>query len=226
MSYRSLRFTLAFATAVLSTGAAFAQEKVVHVYNWSDYIDPSILEDFTKETGIKVVYDVYDGNEVLETKLLAGNSGYDVVAPTSPFLARQIKGRCLSEARQVEASELKNMWPEITTRLAQYDPGNEYAVNYMWGTTGIGYNVAKVKAALGEVKIDSWDVLFQAGKCQEAAILRHQYSRRFRRDLCDCHELHRQESRQQGHCRSRGWRRCLQSDPPLREDVQLIGLYR
>jgi len=173
MSYRSLRFTLAFATAVLSAGAAFAQEKVVHVYNWSDYIDPSILEDFTKETGIKVVYDVYDGNEVLETKLLAGNSGYDVVAPTSPFLARQIKAGVYLKLDKSKLPNLKNMWPEITTRLAQYDPGNEYADNYMWGTTGIGYNVAKVKAALGDVKVDSWDILFKpenAKKLQSCGI--------------------------------------------------------
>lgn len=162
MKHRSLRFSLAVAAAVLAAGTAFAQEKVVHVYNWSDYIDPAILEEFTKETGIKVVYDVYDGNEVLETKLLAGNSGYDVVAPTSPFLARQIKAGVYQKLDKSKLPNIKNMWPEITTRLAQYDPSNEYAINYMWGTTGIGYNVAKIKAALGDdVKVDSWDILFK-----------------------------------------------------------------
>ena len=161
MKNRSLRLTLALTTVLVAAGSAMAQEKVVHVYNWSDYIDPAILEDFTKETGIKVVYDVYDGNEVLETKLLAGSSGYDVVAPTSPFLARQIKAGVYQKLDKSKLPNLKNMWPEITERLAQYDPGNEYAVNYMWGTTGIGYNVAKVKAALGDVPVDSWDVLFK-----------------------------------------------------------------
>lgn len=173
MKNRSLRLTLAITTALVAAGSAMAQEKVVHVYNWSDYIDPVILEDFTKETGIKVVYDVYDGNEVLETKLLAGSSGYDVVAPTSPFLARQIKAGVYQKLDKSKLPNLKNMWPEITERLAKYDPGNEYAVNYMWGTTGIGYNVAKVKAALGDVPVDSWDVLFKpenAKKLQSCGI--------------------------------------------------------
>ena len=161
MKNRSLRLTLALTTALVAAGSAMAQEKVVHVYNWSDYIDPVILEDFTKETGIKVVYDVYDGNEVLETKLLAGSSGYDVVAPTSPFLARQIKAGVYQKLDKSKLPNLENAWPDITERLAKYDPGNEYAVNYMWGTTGIGYNVAKVKAALGDVPVDSWDVLFK-----------------------------------------------------------------
>ncbi|NTJ41409.1 polyamine ABC transporter substrate-binding protein [Agrobacterium larrymoorei] len=161
MRYRSLRFSLAFAAAALAAGTAFAQEKVVHVYNWSDYIDESVLADFTKETGIKVVYDVFDSNEVVETKLLAGNSGYDVVVPTAPFLARQIQAGVFQKLDKSKLPNLKNMWPEVTERLAKYDPGNEYAVNYMWGTTGIGYNVAKVKAALGDVKIDSWDILFK-----------------------------------------------------------------
>lgn len=161
MKSASLPFTLALASAVLSAGVAFAQEKVVNVYNWSDYIDESILEDFTKETGIKVVYDVFDNNELLETKLLAGNSGYDVVVPTAPFLARQIQAGVFQKLDKSKLSNLEHLWPEVTERLAKYDPGNEYAVNYMWGTSGIGYNVDKVKAVLGDVAIDSWDVLFK-----------------------------------------------------------------
>jgi putrescine transport system substrate-binding protein len=160
MTQRSLRMSVAFA-AMLMAGTAMAQEKVVHVYNWSDYIDESILTDFTKETGIKVVYDVFDSNELVETKLLAGNSGYDVVVPTAPFLARQIQAGVFQKLDKSKLPNLSNMWPEVSERLAKYDPGNEYAVNYMWGTTGIGYNVDKVKAALGDVKVDSWDILFK-----------------------------------------------------------------
>jgi len=149
------------AAALLLASASGAQERVVNVYNWSDYIDNSILEDFTKETGIKVVYDVFDANEMLETKLLAGGSGYDVVVPTGPFLARQIQAGVFQKLDKSKLPNLSNMWPEVMERLAKYDPGNEYAVNYMWGTSGIGYNVAKVKAALGDVPVDSWDVLFK-----------------------------------------------------------------
>ena len=156
-----LRFAAAALATVCMTVGARAEDKVVHVYNWSDYIDESILADFTKETGIKVVYDVFDSNELLETKLLAGGSGYDVVVPTGPFLARQITAGVFMKLDKSKLPNLSNMWPDIMARLAKYDPGNEYAVNYMWGTTGIGYNVAKVKAALGDVPIDSWDILFK-----------------------------------------------------------------
>jgi putrescine transport system substrate-binding protein len=147
--------------AAFGAGAASAQERVVNVYNWSDYIDESVLADFTKETGIKVVYDVFDSNDLLETKLLAGGSGYDVVVPTGPFLARQIQAGVFQKLDKAKLPNLKNMWPDIMDRLAKYDPGNEYAVNYMWGTTGIGYNVDKVKAALGDVPVDSWDIIFK-----------------------------------------------------------------
>lgn len=150
----------AFATALLAT-SALAQERVVHVYNWSDYIDESVLEEFTKETGIKVIYDVFDSNELLETKLLAGGSGYDVVVPTAPFLARQIQAGVFQKLDKSQLPNLVNLWPLVSERLAKYDPGNEYAVNYMWGTTGLGYNVAKVKAALGDVPVDSWDIIFK-----------------------------------------------------------------
>ncbi|EHS53807.1 extracellular solute-binding protein family 1 [Rhizobium sp. PDO1-076] len=153
--------SVALATIFIAS-AVQAQERVVHVYNWSDYIDESVLEDFTKETGIKVVYDVFDSNELLETKLLAGGSGYDVVVPTGPFLARQITAGVFQKLDKSKLPNLANMWPEISERLAKYDPGNEYAVNYMWGTTGIGYNAAKIKEALGaDFKVDSWDAIFK-----------------------------------------------------------------
>jgi len=161
MRSQFLRIAAMLAASVFTVSLAQAQEKVVNVYNWSDYIDPTIIEDFTKETGIKVVYDVYDSNEMLETKLLAGGSGYDVVVPTAPFLMRQIAAGVYQKLDKSKLPNLKNMWPDIAARLATYDPGNDYAVNYMWGTTGIGYNVAKVKAALGDVPVDSWDILFK-----------------------------------------------------------------
>jgi putrescine transport system substrate-binding protein len=139
-----------------------AQDRVVNVYNWSDYIDPAVLVEFTKETGIKVRYDTFDSNETLETKLLAGKSGYDVVVPTAYFLERQIMAGVFQKLDKSKLPNLKNIWPEIAKRLAAYDPGNQYGVNYMWGTTGIGYNVKAVHDRLGaNAKIDSWDVVFK-----------------------------------------------------------------
>lgn len=138
----------------------FAQDKEVHIYNWSDYIDPSILEDFTKETGIKVVYDVFDSNEILETKLLAGKTGYDIVVPTATFLNRQIKAGVFAKLDKSKLPNLKNMWPEIMQRVAAYDPGNDYSINYMWGTTGIGYNEAKIKERMPDAPTDSWALVF------------------------------------------------------------------
>jgi putrescine transport system substrate-binding protein len=151
------------ATAVLAafiTGAS-AQDRVVNVYNWSDYIDQSIIEDFTKETGIKVIYDVFDSNEILETKLLAGGSGYDIVVPTANFLARQIEAGVFQKLDKSKLPNLVNMWDVVNERTAKYDPGNEYSINYMWGTVGIGFNVNKVKEALGIDRVDSWDVVFK-----------------------------------------------------------------
>ena len=150
------------AYCILATGAALAlvgggaqaADKVVKVYNWSDYIDPSILTDFTKETGIKVVYDVFDSNEVLETKLLAGGSGYDVVVPTASFLSRQIKAGVFQKLDKSKIPNFKNVWPEVYDRVGKaYDPGNEYAMNWMWGTTGVGYNEGKIKERMPDRKI-------------------------------------------------------------------------
>jgi putrescine transport system substrate-binding protein len=152
----------AAAVAILWTGSAGAQEKIVNVYNWSDYIEPTLLDEFTKETGIKVRYDTFDSNDTLETKLLAGKSGYDVVVPTGFFLQRQIKAGVFQKLDKSKLPNLSNLWPEIARRLAVYDPGNQYAVNYMWGTTGIGYNVKKAREILGpDAKIDSWDIVFK-----------------------------------------------------------------
>ena len=142
--------------------AAAQDERVVNVYNWSDYIEPKVLDDFTKETGIKVQYDTFDANETLETKLLAGKSGYDVVVPTAYFLERQIKGGVFQKLDKGKLKNLGNVWPDIAKRLVVYDPANQFAVNYMWGTTGIGYNAKAMRERLGpEGKIDSWDIIFK-----------------------------------------------------------------
>ena len=156
---KKIAFSL-IASAFLAT-SALAQEKVVNVYNWSDYVDPTALEDFTKATGIKVVYDTYDNNEIVETKLLAGKSGYDIVVPSGPFLQRLIEQKVFLPIDRAKVPEIKNAWPEIEKRLQAFDPGNKFAVNYMWGTTGLGYNVAKIKQRLGNTPIDSWDIVLK-----------------------------------------------------------------
>ncbi|MDS1138644.1 polyamine ABC transporter substrate-binding protein [Nitratireductor indicus] len=161
MLRKTFLLSCASLAAVAFVTGANAQERVVNVYNWSDYIDDSILEDFTKETGIKVVYDVYDSNEILETKLLAGGSGYDVVVPSGEFLGRQINAGVFQKLDKSKLPNLSNMWDMISERVAVYDPGNEYSINYMWGTTGVGYNVGKAEEILGTSKIDTWDVLFK-----------------------------------------------------------------
>jgi putrescine transport system substrate-binding protein len=144
----------------------WSQTRTLNVYNWSDYVEPTVVESFTKETGIKVRYDTFDANETLETKLLAGKSGYDVVVPTAYFLERQIKAGVFQKLDKSQLKNLGNVWPEIAQRLAVYDPGNQYAVNYMWGTTGIGYNVKKAREALKadgpiDAAMASWDVVFK-----------------------------------------------------------------
>src|SRR3954467_5490419 len=152
---------LAVLALIVPAGAQKA-ERTVNVYNWSDYIDPTVLEDFTKETGIKVKYDTFDSNDMLETKLLAGRTGYDLVVPTAYFLERQIKAGLFQKLDKAKLPNLANVWGEIAGRLAEYDPGNQYAVNYMWGTTGIGFNAKKAREVLGAgAKIDSWDVMFK-----------------------------------------------------------------
>jgi len=162
---RSLATSLAIAlcalTPFLLAQPSAAADKEVRVYNWSDYIDASILEDFTKETGIKVIYDVFDSNEVLETKLLAGGTGYDVVVPTGPFLSRQIAAGVFRKLDKSKLPNLSNMWPDIQNRSSIYDPGNEYSINYMWGTTAIGYNEAKIKERMADAPVNSWDLIFK-----------------------------------------------------------------
>ena len=136
-------------------------ERVLNVYNWSDYIEPSVISGFEKEYGIKVNYDVYDSNEQLETKLLIGHSNYDVVVPGAAFFERQIKAGIYQKLDKTRLANLKNVDPEATRGMALYDPGNQYGVDYTWlVTTGIGYNVAKIKARMTEAPVDSWRMFY------------------------------------------------------------------
>src|SRR6201989_2846835 len=153
---------VAAAGLALLMPAAKAAERAVNFYNWSNYMAPDVLENFTKETGIKVVYDTFDANETLETRLLAGKSGYDVVVPTAYFLQRQISAHIFQELDKSKLPNLANAWPVVTAHLATDDPGNRYSANYMWATTGIGYNVRAVQKILGpDAPIDSWDMVFK-----------------------------------------------------------------
>ncbi len=140
--------------------AAVAEDKVLNVLNWSDYIAPDTIAKFEHETGIKVNYDVFDSNEVLETKLLTGRTGYDVVVPTDYFLERQAKQGILLALDKSKLPNLKNIDPAVLQRLEGADPGNRFGVPYAGVVTGIGYNIAKVKKALGNVPIDSWAIVF------------------------------------------------------------------
>lgn len=153
--------TLALVTASVMASSTTYAEEVVRVYNWSDYIAEDTLDNFQKETGIRVIYDVFDSNEVVEAKLLSGRSGYDIVVPSNSFLAKQIKAGAFQKLDSNQLPNHKNLSPELMTQLEVADPGNQYSVPYLWGTNGIGYNVDKVKAVLGEdAPVDSLELLF------------------------------------------------------------------
>ena len=136
--------------------------ETVHIYNWGEYIAPDTLKNFQAQTGIGSQYDVYDSNETLDAKLMAGHSGYDVVMPSNHFMARQIQGGALTKLDRSKLPNWNNLNPVLMKALEANDPGNQYGFPYLWGTTGIGYNMDKVKAVLGDgVALDSWDVLFK-----------------------------------------------------------------
>ena len=159
---------MASADGMLVATAAAAEE--VRVYNWSDYIDEALLEKFEAETGIDLIYDVFDSNEVLETKMLAGGSGYDVVVPSGTFLQRQISAGAFQALDMSKLSNSGNLWDVIKDRTAQYDPGNAYSINYMWGTTGIGSNTGKVTEILGEdAPINSLALVFDPANMEKLA---------------------------------------------------------
>ncbi len=161
---------LILTTATLALGALTAHAEEVRVYNWSDYIDEALLEKFEQETGLDLIYDVFDSNEVLETKMLAGGSGYDVVVPSGTFLQRQIQAGAFQKLDMSKLPNHENMWDVIEARTAQYDPDNSYSINYMWGTTGIGVNVGKVTEILGDdVALDSMDLVLKPENMEKLA---------------------------------------------------------
>lgn len=163
---------IGFLLAVVGgVNVAAAEEPVLNVYNWSDYIADEVLEQFQAQTGIKVVYDVYDSNEVLEAKLLAGHSGYDLVFPTArPFALRHIKAGIYRPLDKERLANYGNLDPVIMQGLADVDPGNAHVVPYMWGTTSIGYNAAKVAERLGaDAPTDTWALIFDPQTAERLA---------------------------------------------------------
>jgi len=141
---------------------ASAAGQEIHFANWGDYVGPTTFADFEKETGIKVVLEPFDSNAILETKLLTGNSGYDVVVTPADFLARQVKAGLYSPLDMAQLPNSKKLNPLLLKRVEASDPGNKFAVPYLWGTVGIGYNTAKVKAAFGDnAPVNSWDLVFK-----------------------------------------------------------------
>jgi putrescine transport system substrate-binding protein len=171
LSSAARRLCLALAVAGLPLAAMAAEEKRLHVYNWSDYIAPGTLANFTMETGIEVTYDVYDGNEVLEAKLLAGHSGYDVVVPSaSPYMARQIAAGAYLPLDKAKLPNLKNLDPQLLASAATADPGNAHGMPYLWSVTGIGFNSALLDRALGAAAPrDSLALLFDPAYAQKLA---------------------------------------------------------
>jgi putrescine transport system substrate-binding protein len=139
---------------------ATAAEKVLNVANWSDYIQPSVVADFEKEYGIHVNYDVFDSNEILETKLLTGHTNYDVVVPSGAFLERQIQADIYRKFDNSLLPNLKNVDPDVARATALYDPGNQHNVDYMWITSGVGYNSAEILKRMPDAPVDSWRMLF------------------------------------------------------------------
>ena len=155
---------------VVPASAPRAQEHVVNVYNWTDYIDPKVLERFTAETGIKVQYDVYDSLETLEGKLLAGHSGYDIVVPTSePTFSRLIAAKALQPLDRSKLPNLAGLDPKLMARVQSSDPGNRYGGIYLWGTIGLGVIPDKVRALAPDAPMDSWKLLLDPANAKRIA---------------------------------------------------------
>ncbi len=162
--------TISATLAAFAAAASMACAEEVRVYNWSDYIDEDLLAKLEEETGLDLIYDVFDSNEVLETKMLAGGSGYDVVVPSGTFLQRQISAGAFQPLDYSKLPNAENLWDVIKKRTDQYDPGNKYSINYMWGTTGIGANPAKVQEALGEEgPLNSLELIFNPDYMEKLA---------------------------------------------------------
>ncbi len=164
--FPSKKWISAAAVAVLAVTAPIAsaaEEKVLNIYNWSDYIGPNTIADFEKETGIKVRYDNFDSNEILHAKLVAGKTGYDIVVPSSNWAKIQIEGGLHSKLDKSRIPNYKNLDPAVMKQLATMDPNNEHIVPWLWGITTVGINVDKVKAALGSMPMpdNAWDLIFK-----------------------------------------------------------------
>jgi len=175
----------AAAALLLAAGApggadeAAAQDRIVNVYGWADYIDPRVLEAFTTETRIKVTYDVYGSNEELESKALGGEGGFDVVIVSGRELDRQIAAGRVKKLDKSKIPNLKNLWPEVMARLSVYDPGNQYAVNYLWLALGLAYNEDKVAEVLGDAAADAWRAPARESKASWDVLFRPEILRRF-----------------------------------------------
>ncbi len=154
-------FRIAMATLIgLWSAAAMAAGGTLHVYNWSDYIDPSVLEEFEAETGIEVVYDTYESGEVAETRLITQGSGYDVAIVASEYLPRMIGAGVIDALNKQKLPNTGHLWDDIMQRLASYDAGNRHAIPYLWGTTGVGYDAKQVAERMADAPVDSWAMIF------------------------------------------------------------------
>jgi putrescine transport system substrate-binding protein len=155
---------------LLWSASSWAEDKIVNVYNWTDYIDPAALEQFTAETGIQVRYDVFDSLETLEAKLLAGHSGYDIVVPSNePTFSRLIHAGALAAIDRSRVPNWGNLDPVLMRRVESSDPGNKHGAIYLWGTMGLGVNVEKIEAVAPDAPLDSWDLLFRPENAKRIA---------------------------------------------------------
>jgi len=161
---------IVLAAALALSGPAAAEDKALNLYIWSDYLAPDTLSNFTRETGIAVTVDNFDSSEMLEAKMLAGGSGYDVIVPNGPVLGRLIKAGLLRPLDKAKLPNLGTQDPVLAAKAAGQDPGNRHGIVYMWGTSGLGYNVAKVKQILGEdAPVDSWSLILDANNAAKLA---------------------------------------------------------
>ena len=159
----SLAAIAASATLALGISGGISPAKAegeLNIYNWSDYIGENTIADFEKEYNVKVRYDTYDGNETLEAKLVVGNTGYDIVFPSSSFFARQIKSGIYRKLDRSKLTNWSNLDQWVLKQQAAYDPGNAYAVPYMWGTNGVTYNVDMINQRMPDAPIDSLRLVF------------------------------------------------------------------
>jgi putrescine transport system substrate-binding protein len=149
-------------SALAFTPVQAQEEKVLNIYNWSDYIADDTIKNFEKETGIKVRYDLFDTNEILHAKLVAGKTGYDIVVPSANWANLQIQGGLLMKLDKTKLPNIANLDPAIQAALSKLDPNNDHVIDWLWGFTTVGINVSKVKAALGDLPMpaNSWDLVF------------------------------------------------------------------